>query len=170
VPKSLEVKVSSIEGLTDYDKPLAVHYEVSGTLGTPAGKRVMLPVDLFRTSASAAFPHDKRELPVYFHYPQTTQDVVRVTFHPGLVIEAAPDSSKDLIPNEAGYAMSVQQGPTSFVARRDYVFADVLVPVKDYDQLRKFYSQLEAKDQESVVLKQAPAKAAAATDSSGSEN
>ena len=30
---------------------------------------------------------------------------------------------------------------------------------KDYDSLRKFYSQFESKDQESVVLKAAPAVA-----------
>jgi len=32
---------------------------------------------------------------------------------------------------------------------------------KDYDGLRKYYTQFESKDQESVVLKEAPAAAAA---------
>jgi hypothetical protein len=32
---------------------------------------------------------------------------------------------------------------------------------KDYDTLRKYYSQFESKDQESVVLKATPAVAAA---------
>jgi hypothetical protein len=36
------------------------------------------------------------------------------------------------------------------------------VQQKDYDSLRKFYTQFESKDQESVVLKVAPAASAAA--------
>ncbi len=162
LPKSMEVKVSSIDGLTDYEKPLAIHYAVSGTLGTPTGKRTTLPVDIFQVNASATFPHDKREMPVYFPFPAATQDAVRINIDPALAIEAVPETAKMGIPNRAVYKMDVQQGPNFFTARRDYVFGDVIVPTAEYDQLRTFYSQFEAKDQESVVLKAASATTASA--------
>ncbi len=47
VPKSLQVKVDKIENLTEYEQPLKVSYEVTGTLGTHMGKRVILPSDIF---------------------------------------------------------------------------------------------------------------------------
>ena len=162
VPKSMEVKVTAIDGLTDYEKPLAVHYEVSGTMGTPTGKRVMLPVDLFQANSPATFPHEKRELPVDFHYQQAVQDAIRVNVDPTLTIEALPDGSKADLPNRAVYSMSLEKGTNFFVSRRNYVLGTVLVMPAEYEQLRTFYSQFEAKDQESVVLKPAPASAAAA--------
>ncbi len=163
VPKSLEVKVSSIDGLTDYQKPLAVHYEVSGSMGTATGKRILLPVDLFESNSAATFPHDKRELPVYFHFPTAVQDAIRVNVDPGLAIEAVPDSSKANIPQRALYNLTVQQGQNFFVSRRTYVFADIIVKATEYEQLRKFYSQFEAKDQETVVLKPAAGNAVTAS-------
>lgn len=162
VPKSLEVKVSSIDGLTDYDKPLIVHYEVSGTMGTPTGKRVMLPVDLFQANSSATFPHDKRELPVYFPYPQAVQDAIKVNVDPSLEVEAVPDAAKAGLPSRAVYDLNVQQGQNFFISRRNYVFGDIIVKQADYEKLRGFYSQFEAKDHETVVLKPASAQAASA--------
>ena len=47
------------------------------------------------------------------------------------------------------------------------MIGDFLFMPADYSALRDFYSQFEAKDQESVVLKAVPA--VAATSSSGSQ-
>ncbi len=167
VPKSMEVKVASIEGLKEYEKPLMVRYEVSGTLGTPTGKRVMLPVDLFEANAAATFPHEKRELPVYFHYPLTVQDAIKIVVAPNLTIEAIPEASKSTLPNQGLYNLTVEQGPNYFVSRRSFVFNDVLVKTDDYKNLRGFYSQVETKDQESVVLKAAPAETASVAEPKG---
>jgi hypothetical protein len=52
------VKVESVDNLQDYEKPLLVDYKVRGTLGTPTGKRLILPSDLFEVATSAIFPDD----------------------------------------------------------------------------------------------------------------
>jgi hypothetical protein len=66
--------------------------------------------------------------------------------------------------------MDVSQTPTSVTTRRDFVFGDFLVPTKNYKELRTFYSQLESKDQESVILKAAgPRTASNAGAASGSK-
>ena len=61
------------------------------------------------------------------------------------------------------YNLTVQLAPTYFVALRTYAIGDVIIPTKEYGDLRTFYSQLEAKDQEAVILKAAPATASAAS-------
>jgi hypothetical protein len=98
---------------------------------------------------------------VYLQYPRILQDALRVVVPKGFEVEAAPANSKFTMAERAGYTMNVTTTPNSFTTRRDYVLSDFLFPAADYAQLRTFYSQFQSKDQESVVLKVAPAQAAA---------
>jgi hypothetical protein len=162
LPKSLEVKVGAIENLTDYEKPLKVSYTVTGTMGTPTGKRLLMPADIFLAGASATFPHEKREQPVYFEYPELVQDALRVSFPKGFALEAVPVADKFMFLNQEAYDITVTADATSFTTKRDHIQGEALVPVKDYETLRKFYSQFESKDKESVVLKMVPVETASA--------
>jgi len=161
VPKSLEVKVESIDNLQDYEKPLVVDYKVRGTLGTPTGKRLIMPSDLFEASSSAIFPDEKREQGVYFHYPQTTEDAMRLNVPNGFSVEAVPTAVKLDPPAGEYYSFTVTSDAKGFTSRRIHAQNEIFVLQKDYDGLRKYYSQLESKDQESVVLKVVPATSAA---------
>jgi hypothetical protein len=162
IPKTLDVKVGEIENLTDYEQPLIVNYEVKGTVGTPTGKRLVMPADIFVAGATATFPHEKRELAVYFHYSQTVQDAMRIQFAKGFEVEAVPDSAKFSYSDEEAYMISMTKDDISYTTRRNHIRNEVIVPVKDYDALRKYYGQFESKDQESVVLKVKPVESAAA--------
>jgi hypothetical protein len=162
LPKTLEVKVTDIKDLSDYEKPLKVSFDVKGGLGTPTGKRLVLPADLFESSSSATFPHETRENAVYFHYPHAVQDALRINFKQGFEVEAVPSEAKLSLPKRAVYTMTVEPTPTSFTTRRNYTIGDILIIKADYPALRTFYSQFESKDQESVVLKIKPAEAEAA--------
>jgi len=162
LPSSLEVKVGTIENLDTYEQPLIVHYTVKGAPGTPTGKRLMVPADLFLTAEHATFPVEKREQPVYFHYPLTLQDAIRVNLPAALTVEAVPDAAKYAMGQTGVYNMAVTSAPTYFTTRRNYYFNDVLVTPKDYGTLRAFYSQFEAKDKETVVLKPGGATTASA--------
>ena len=161
VPKSLEVKVGAIEGVDAYESPLVVNYEVKGTLGTTTGKRLLLPADIFEAGATASFPHEKREQAVYFHYPQATFDAMRIKFPQGFQMEATPDAATFDLPGLEEYKLGVTTASDGFLTRRTHARGEVLVQTKDYDTLRKFYTQFESKDQESVVLKVVPAGTAA---------
>jgi hypothetical protein len=160
LPKSLEVKVAEIKYLDDSSKPLAVSYEVKGTMGAATGKRLVMPVDLFTAGSSATFPHPKRELAVYFDYPETVKDALRVNFASGFQVEAVPAEGKFTFQKMAAYDINTTSTATSFTTRREYDLGEILIAPTDYEALRAFYSQFEAKDQDSVVLKLAPAAAA----------
>ncbi len=58
--------------------------------------------------------------------------------------------------------ISMTKDDISYTTRRNHIRNEVIVPVKDYDALRKYYGQFESKDQESVVLKVKPVESAAA--------
>jgi hypothetical protein len=166
LPKSLEVKVGAIENLNDYEKPLKVSYTVTGTLGTITGKRLLMPADLFAAGNSATFPHEKREQPVYFEYPESLQDALRINFKKGFAVEATPVADTFKFMDQELYSLNVSADATSFTTRRNHVQGEAIVFTKDYVPLRQFYSQFESKDKESVVLKMVPVETAAG--SSGS--
>jgi hypothetical protein len=163
LPNSLEVTAITVDGLDDYEHPLKISCHVSGTLGAWTGKRLVMPVDLFLSSATATFPHEKREAAVYFHYPQSVQDALRINFPATFSVEAAPSAAKFGLPKVAIYNMTVTSAPTYFTTRRVFVFGDIAVSPADYTPLRSFYSQFEANDQQSVVLKAAPPVTTAAS-------
>jgi hypothetical protein len=162
VPSTLEVKVTKIDDLATYEKPLTVDYEVNGRLGAPTGKRLVMPADLFEAQSTATFPDEKREQAVYFHFPHYGQDAVRINFPKGFDVEAIPDTAKFMFPSEA-YSLGVTNNATSFTARREHIQNEIIVLTKDYDALRKFTMNYESKDHESVVLKVLPAGTASAS-------
>jgi len=160
VPRSLQVKVNKIENVTEYEQPLKVSYDVTGTLGTHTGKRVLLPSDIFLSGESAPFADVKRQEAVYFHYPRYVQDAQRINLPVTVSVEALPDTVRFDLPKQEAYTLSIVGDAKGFTTRRNYIQGELLVLPKDYDSLRKFYAQFESKDQESVVLKAAPAVAA----------
>ncbi len=163
LPKSLEIEIASVKGLPEYEQPLAVSYQVKGSLGTATGKRVLLPTDVFLADEKATFPHEKRETAVYFEYPHVVQDAVRINFPNTFAVEAVPSAAKLSIPDTASYTMSTAAASTSVTTRRDFAFGTIIIPLKEYGGLRSFYSQMESKDQESIVLKSAGTTTASAT-------
>lgn len=165
VPHSLDIKVESISSLTDYEQPLKVKFAVTGSLGTATGKRVVMPIDIFLAGDKATFPHEKRESAVYFHYPQTVRDAVRINLPAGMAPEALPDAATFGLQGDGGYKMAVASTPQQFTTRRDFAFNNIIVLPADYPKLRTFYSQMETKDQETVVLKRVQAEASTASPS-----
>ncbi len=161
VPHSLEVKVSEVKNMKEYEQPLQVSYTVTGTLGTATGKRLVLPVDLFESGSVATFSQEKRETPVDFEYPRVVSDALRVNFKNGFEVEALPKGDKYNLEKRALYTVEVESTPTSFTTRRSYAMGDMLFLQKEYPELRTFYTQMQTKDKESVVLKAVPVVAEA---------
>ena len=155
LPKTLEVQVTDIKDLKEYDHTLAVTYKVTGALGHQVGKRVMLPADIFLANQVASFPHEKREQAVDMHYPWIDQDAVRINLPPEYAVEAVPSPAKYTMSAGGAYGMQVEKAANSITTRRDLIVGGVIILSKDYPDLRKFYTQFESNDQAAVVLKSA---------------
>jgi hypothetical protein len=159
LPQGMEVKVTSIEKLEDYEQPLIVSLAAKGTLGSFTGKRIFLPGDVFESSTKASFPQEKRDIPVYFTYPYMMQDAVRVKFPAGLNVESLPATEKIPFSSFAVYSLSTSSTPSTVTVQRSYSLGETIYLPKEYPELRSFYSKMETKDQESVVLTTAPVTA-----------
>jgi hypothetical protein len=161
MPAGIDLKVASIDKLEDYEQPLVANIEVKGTLGSSTGKRVLLPSDIFEANAKPSFPHEKRDIPVYFQFPHMTQDAVRIHFPKTLSVESLPASDKTAYEKSIAYNLSSESAADSFTVRRTYVLGEIVYPPPQYASFRTFYSKMENKDQESVVLTTAPVTAKA---------
>lgn len=157
LPQGMDVKVNNIEHLNEYELPLLVNFDVSGPIASAAGKRVLLPGDIFEANSKVIFPHEKRTTPVYFDYPRITQDAVRINFPSTLAVESLPATAQYSFHKSAAYMLKTEMTPTSITFRRELGVGVIIIPTDDYATLRTFYGQLENKDQEPVVLKAASA-------------
>jgi hypothetical protein len=156
LPGGMEVKVADIDKLEDYEQPLVVSYNVSGPVGSSAGKRLLITGDLFETNTKPAFPHEKRDLAVYFPYAMYMQDAIRFNFAEGIQAESVPAGNTYTFQKLAIYKIGFESTPKNVTIRREYVRGDFFFPTKDYNELRTFYNQFETKDQESIVLTASP--------------
>jgi hypothetical protein len=155
MPGGMDVKVKSIEKLEEYEEPLVVKYDVKGQIASSTGKRLLVPNDIFEANEKPAFPHEKRELPVYFDYASSLLDAVRVTFPATLGVESVPASDQMPFQKTAAYALQVQSAGNSVTVHRSLLIGDIIFDVSQFPDLRAFYSKFETKDQEPVVLKAA---------------
>jgi len=161
LPGGVELKVRSIEKLEDYEQPLVANIEVKGTLGSSTGKRVLIPGDIFEANAKPSFSQQKRDIPVYSQYPHVTQDAVRIHFPQNLSVESLPVSDKTAFEKAIAYNLSSESAADNFTVRRTYVLGEIIFLPPQYANLRTFYTKIETKDQESVVLTTAPVTASA---------
>ena len=153
LPGGMEVKLISIDKLTDYESPLAATLEVKGPIGSPTGKRLLVPGDIFEMNTKATFAHEKRAMSVWFPYRYSARDAVRINFPSSFQVESVPPDADAKLPKMAVYNLKATPDATGVTIRRNLYLAEILYKPEEYPDLRKFYNQFEAKDQEPVVLK-----------------
>ncbi len=165
VPSGVEVKTNHFVGLTDYKTMLMAQVDVSGTLGTSTGKRIILPAVFFEAATKPLFVHEKRENPVDLHYPYSVHDQFSVTLPPNLTAESVPKQTNiPFAPNGDYIAKFVVQDNT-YAYGRLLRLANPFYKVDEYTSLRSFYQKMNTDDQEQVVLH--PAAVAAVTAPAG---
>ena len=161
LPGGMEVRVTKVENLSDQAQPLKVTYEVSGGIGSPTGKRLLVPASLFEVNEKPTFTAQKRDMPVDMHYASYVQDAVRLKLPPSLVIESAPTDGKEQLTNTASYTSSAIKAPDSITLRRNLILGRTIYGPDEYTDLRTFYGKMQARDQESLVLTRASAVSSA---------
>jgi hypothetical protein len=127
-------------------------FEIQGPVGSSTSKRLLVPADLFEVNTKPRFPEAKRETPVDLHYTRQIQDVMRLTLPDGLLIESTPDDDKQSFGNKALFEVKSTHAAGSVTSYRTMMLAMPMFLPDDYDGLRSFYSKLDAKDEETIVL------------------
>jgi hypothetical protein len=153
LPGGMDVKVLGIDHTAEYEQPLVARYEIKGAIGSPTGKRLLIPGDIFVANAKPTFPHEKREVAIQFDYPHSVVDAVRINLPPSLGIESIPTSEQIPMQTFAVYVLKTESTPTSVTVRRELDLGNIVYKLDEFPSLRAFYNKLESKDQEPTILK-----------------
>ncbi|MES2393649.1 MAG: DUF3857 domain-containing protein [Acidobacteriota bacterium] len=151
LPSQWTLGEMKIEGAEDVAQPLTA--TIALTANASAGKRVLLPADVFEASSEPVFVGKDRTTPVMFRYTNTVTDTLRLTLPAGATVEAAPEAAKVDGSPFAGYALATGQTGATFVMQTKTVLAKQEATVQEYPQLLEFYGKVRAANAQAVVVK-----------------
>ncbi len=162
-----EVTNARIENANSSDKPLTYlfHIKVPG-YGQKTGKRVFFQPNFFQKGIDVVFTSTDRRYPVYFQYPWSESDTVKIELPEGYELET-PETPPPLSAGDAGqYNVKMSLKDKILSAERSFTFNGVFFEVAQYPPLKQLFDALYERDNRTLTLKQVPAAAPAGPTSS----
>jgi hypothetical protein len=152
LPAGAIVQLDASNGWDDAEAQLTANFtvEVPG-YASSAGKRLLVPKDLFQTHSRTPFAHGERTNPVYFSYPFYSMDETTVTFPASFHLEDITDV-RPLQTDFSFYRVQHTSAGNSVTIDRDFAMGGIGFQTKEYPELRKFYSAVTSGDSEPLVL------------------
>ena len=155
LPSGCTFELTKVTNWDDILAPLHVEGTVKGVgYGTPAGRRLLLPVEFFQATQAKAFQNEKRTNDIFFHYPYEEQDDVKLHVPAGYKIESSP-SPQNVDLGAAKYQISSGAQGDALEIKRHLVVNIFMVPVMKFPALRSFFETVKKNDDAEVVLQNA---------------
>lgn len=152
MPAGLIVKMNHFIGLTDSDNALMAIVDASGSMGTATGKRVFLPGNIFEANAKPMFALEKRESPVYLHYPSIVEDHTNIILPAGFAVESVPKDAVIPFPTFAEYIAKYKTTDAKYMSARRLTVANLFYKKEEYSSLKDFFAKTTAQDLQQSVL------------------
>ena len=157
VPDGVEAHVDHFLSMNDPYTNLMAVVNVTGSIGTAIGKRLILPGFFFETRGGVPFVNeDKRLEPVDMHFGNRVTDDITYHLPDGMTVEGAPQDTN--IP-WSGHALLVARSvtqPGQITIGQTLSVAFTLAKPEEYQDLRGFYQKVEAAYQAQLVLSASP--------------
>lgn len=158
LPAQMEVEISSIGSLGDYEEPLTVVASLKGPVSSIDGKQITASADLFEARSARRFQPETRELPVYFPRCEFVRDAIRINFPESIRLVSAPANANMGLKDAAGYQLSAESTASSVTIRRNYTLGRIDYAVPYYNAVRDFFTKLAAEDHEPIVFERLAAQ------------
>jgi hypothetical protein len=153
LPDGVAGEVVGIQGLDTSAGYVSASVKVSGQLGNPTGKRLILPGFFFSTGAHAQFAaEEKRTAAVDLHYAEQVIDDAIYHLPAGYTVESAPQAAQTPWPDHAALVVKTAPGPGVIDIKHIFARAFVLLDPKEYPALRDYYQKIATSDQQQLVL------------------
>ena len=152
LPPGAVVDLDSTAGWEDAEAQLTATFSVEiPSYASGAGKRMVVPTNLFQARNLQPFAHGDRKHPVYFNYPYYSMDETYITYPAGFQVESIPQTE----PVRTDFSIyKVQRAASGNIVTvsRDFGMAGIAFQQKDYAELRKFFAAVSTGDSQMVVL------------------
>jgi hypothetical protein len=158
VPAGIKAHLDHFVNLDLPNAQLMALVQVSGTLASPAGKRLSVPRLFFDSRETDPFPADaSRTLPIDMHY--AGEEVEKITYQlpTGFALEGTPQDAKFNWESNASYAVRSGVDANSITTSRVLARRFTMLDPSDYVGLHDFYEKAVTADQQPLVLNAASA-------------
>ena len=154
LPGNAEITMTKTPDWGAVESPLVAEYKVTSPMLNSAGKRVLLPSNIFEYDRPALFPHNQRKNAVYFEYPSAVMDDVKITLPESLQVESLPSSESAKL-EYALYQTKRKQENNVISLNRDLAIATFVIPPANYQAVKGFYDKVKEYDDQQILLKRA---------------
>jgi hypothetical protein len=155
LPANAEVKLDTVTGWDEPDKPLVAAYDIRiPGFATTTGKRAVVPISLFQLRNKPVLTSSERKTPVYFPYPYQTHDDIKVGLPAGFQVETVPDT-KPVKAEFAFYEIQPTAAGRVLDVKRDFAIGGIAFPQKDYGRVKGFFDNVNTADAEQLLLTKA---------------
>lgn len=152
IPTGVEVELKNKPEWTNSSVPLVAEFELKVPgWASAAGKKALLPVELFGNTEKHMFEHGDRTWPVYFEYPFKKIDTLNIELPLGWQVGSLPNESNQDA-KAAQYTLKVASKNGVLHIERTLRSDLMLIPKDSYPVLRNFFSAVRTKDDQQVVL------------------
>jgi hypothetical protein len=163
VPSGVEAHIDHFLGLDDPTINLMAFVNVTGTIGVPTSKRILLPGYFFQSRGSVPFvKEEKREMAVDMHYGDVVTDQIVYHLPGGFTVEGSPQAADIAWQGHAHLIAGSVTAPGQITITRSFARGFTLAKPEEYQDLRGLYQKIAASDQGQLVLTTANASAAPA--------
>jgi hypothetical protein len=153
LPDGVKGKLEGFDGMTEYEGELTARVTLSGVLGSPTGKRLILPGLFFESHDSHPFADEgPREVPVDLHYATMEQDEVTYRLPAGMKLESLPTDPGVEWAGGVKLAIRAAQADGSVTVKRSFERSAAMLDVSLYNALRFVYQRMARADQQQIVL------------------
>ncbi len=161
LPASANVELLSAGKWDASETPLEAEFRVRmPDLTATTGRRILLPLGVFQTTAAHPFQPARRVHAVYFAHPYEELDEIELQLPTGFRAESLPAPRQTSDTNFGSYHRSVTATGNSMRIRRTMSLVGIHYPVEYYPLLRLFFDKLHSGDEDRVVLQAGGASAA----------
>jgi hypothetical protein len=155
LPGESTFEVTTIANWDNIDEPLHVEgtVKVPG-VGTSAGRRMLVPAELFQASQAKAFQSQKRVNPIYFSHAFEELDDLKLSLPSGFKPESVPPAAA-VKPGPVSYEIAVDSKGDQVEVKRHLVINAIAFPATSYPAFRTFFNSVKTDDDAQIVLQSA---------------
>jgi hypothetical protein len=158
-PAGVHAKVDHFLGLDTPDADLMEILNVSGVIGTQAGKLRIIPGNILEAGAKPLFTSATRQMPIDLGPAYITIDKVTVMLPSNYTLQGQPkNGALQYLPNTA-YRSAYGVTGNSYSYERTSIVAATEYPPSSYPQLKSYFQQVSQADQEPLVFQVGPVPA-----------
>ena len=156
-PACAVLKLTSLKGHDTFAPSVVATFDVSlPNLVSSAGSKTVLPVSIFTTQAKNPFAPATRKHPIYFPYPSSEEDEVKLTLPADMKVATLPPQ-EELKGGALNYVAETKRQEGVITFKRSAMIGVTMIETKYYDAIRNFFNAMATSDEQPLVLVSATA-------------